>query len=333
MLRLTVCLLTWLLCSLSVLAQESASGQQNPRDDTLRAALGAYESGDLELARALFEAVHADDPSARTLRGLGIVAYRQGRYVDAVRLLEQSLSSSVRPLTEEMSQSVGVLLHDAGSRVGRLELVLVPSAAEVRIAGKAPVRDGEGLLLLAPGNHALELSAPGHAQTKLVVSASAGASERMEVELPALPVAPPAALPSAPTSVLGPHMVEQPRADSRRAPGKRTMRLRRTAYALAGVSGAALLVSGVATGLGIKRVHDIEDDCRNMTDHQCTLDYAQKQEREHNTKLLSILSIGGAVLGAAAAAGSGGLWLAVSRERRGDGSGGTRALLGGQLFF
>jgi hypothetical protein len=57
-----------------VQASEDPSG---PREQTLRAALAAYERGDLELARTLFEAVHAEHPSARTLRGLGIVAYRQ----------------------------------------------------------------------------------------------------------------------------------------------------------------------------------------------------------------------------------------------------------------
>ena len=244
-----------------------------------------------------------------------------------------SLMSDVRPLTEEMSQSVRVLLDDASARVGRLELVLVPSEAELRIAGKAPVRDGTGKLLLEPGSHALEASAPGHATTKLVVSARAGTSERMEVELPRLPVLAPAALPSEPAPVLAPRNSELPRADSSSAPGKRGLRLRRTAYGLAGVGGAALVVSGVATGLGIKRVHEIEDDCRGQPDHQCTLSYAQQQEHDKNTKLLSILSIGGAVLGGAALAGSGALWLTVSRERKRDGSDGARALLGAQLFF
>ncbi|HEY6878349.1 MAG TPA: hypothetical protein VI299_10050, partial [Polyangiales bacterium] len=53
-------------------------------DAALDAALDAHERGDLTSARMSMERAHALLPSARTLRGLAIIAHAQGRHVETV---------------------------------------------------------------------------------------------------------------------------------------------------------------------------------------------------------------------------------------------------------
>lgn len=102
-------------------------------------AVAAYDAGDLTTARALFEAVHAQRPTARTLRSLGLLAYREERIADAIALLEAALASQVRPLTEAQRQGAITLLNEARGRLpAEQELAVTtpppaapPSAAEV----------------------------------------------------------------------------------------------------------------------------------------------------------------------------------------------------------
>lgn len=77
----------------------------------LEEAVAFYEQDDLERARSLFEQVHALAPTARTLRSLALVAYRQGRCADAIPLLEESLASEVKPLTADMRGDLESLLQ------------------------------------------------------------------------------------------------------------------------------------------------------------------------------------------------------------------------------
>jgi hypothetical protein len=308
---------------------QTDDASSEPREQTLRAALAAYERSDLELARTLFEAVHAENPSARTLRGLGIVAYRQGRFADAVALLERSLASDIRPLTAEMQTSVQVLRDDASLRVGRLALVVAPASAQVQVDGQPGVQGLNGEFLLAPGNHTLEASAPHYASTRLVVSTKEAESQRMELELVPMPE-PSAALPPVADSALvaktfGP--AQKAPLLTKRPGNARSRRLRHTAYALLGVAGAGLVTASVATALGAHRVNRIEDFCRDQDGGQCERQQVLDKQDRNNLKLLSALSIGGFVLGGVSAAASGTLLLVVSRQRSEDQTQVTRAEL------
>jgi tetratricopeptide (TPR) repeat protein len=100
-----------------VTVEVSSGESQDPNalqtKDLLEQAVLSYERGDFEQARALFETVHARGPTARTLRSLALVAYRQGRLGDAVPLFEQSLASTEKPLTAAMRTDLEGLLRDA----------------------------------------------------------------------------------------------------------------------------------------------------------------------------------------------------------------------------
>src|SRR5262245_2196729 len=73
-------------------------------------ALAEFNRGNWEEAAALFERAHRLNPSARTLRGMGLTAYEARRYVDATRHLSEALTETRRPLTpaqrEEVTQTL-----------------------------------------------------------------------------------------------------------------------------------------------------------------------------------------------------------------------------------
>src|SRR5687768_4923451 len=77
-------------------AQAAAS---NPYEVALSEALASHARGDYAQARIFMERAHQLEPSARTLRGLGIVAFAQGRHLEAIRQLDQSLLASEKPLS------------------------------------------------------------------------------------------------------------------------------------------------------------------------------------------------------------------------------------------
>jgi hypothetical protein len=132
-------LLCWPVQTWAQPSPESASAEETfagtdgayPSDPTeaLRQAIVAYEQGDLVSARRLFERVHAVAPTARTLRSLGLVAFRQQRYQDAVDLLEASLASQQKPLTDAQREGAATVLAEAHAHLPRLEQAPPPEAA------------------------------------------------------------------------------------------------------------------------------------------------------------------------------------------------------------
>src|SRR5689334_6977535 len=91
-------------------------------DRALEQAITAYEDGRLVEARRWFLLAHEREANARTLRGLGVVSFALGDYVEAIAYLEASLRHPVRPLTDELRQLVIVLLDEAKHHVGRVQI-------------------------------------------------------------------------------------------------------------------------------------------------------------------------------------------------------------------
>jgi tetratricopeptide (TPR) repeat protein len=239
---------------------------------TLQAAVRAYEQGNLERARLLFEQAHAEAPTARTLRSLALVAFRQQRFEEAAALFEAALASSVKPLTEAL----------------RADALKLSEEARGRLSSAAPVQVVPGAAPPAPG-------------------AAAALHEPTVPPAPAL-VQQPSPTTTAPVSGLSPRAERD----------HRSGRLKRAGYATAAVSATALIGSGIALGIGLKRLNAIEDVCRAYPDGQC--DASEVRAREHAARLdlLSALSIAGVALAAASAATSGTLWLLHYRQRAGQ---------------
>lgn len=121
-----------------------------------------YERGNYEEARARFLEAHRLWPNARVLRALGHCEFELAHYVAAVEFLQQTLSSSARPLSEVQRRETEELLGRARSHVARIVVQTVPSTAHVLIDGTDPRRDLAGAVMLAAGPHTIEVHATGY---------------------------------------------------------------------------------------------------------------------------------------------------------------------------
>jgi hypothetical protein len=119
-------------------------------------ALNANAAHDYKTARMYMEHAHALYPSARTLRGLGIIAYGEGDRIGALRRLEAALAEQTKPLPESMRASVVKLLVDVYGELGRYE-VDAPAESALSVDAAPVERDAQGRVLLTRGKHELAL--------------------------------------------------------------------------------------------------------------------------------------------------------------------------------
>jgi hypothetical protein len=219
-------------------AEQRATKREYER--TIRAALLEYQLAHWDEAAALFARAHALNPSARTLRGLGLAAFESRNYALALGYMRAALADPRRPLTREQRAELEQASARSASFVARVVLVLQPASATFTLDGNPAQLDAHQELLLDPGDHELLVSAPGHEQRSVLLRAAAGTSRRLAVALTPL---------SAP-ALTAAHEPE---------PGQ----LRYTWVAAAGVPVFGALALGIwLTGQG--ELGEIEDDCRAM---------------------------------------------------------------------
>jgi tetratricopeptide (TPR) repeat protein len=144
-------------------AAAPAPAQASEYDDLVLRALTAYDAGRWDEARGLFERAHALDPTARTLRTIGMAAFNQGDLVAALQNLEAALVDSRKPLTDEQRTHVLGLIERANRQVGRYRLRLQPAGAALLVDGKPPALVGSDEVVMLSGHHELRLSADGYA--------------------------------------------------------------------------------------------------------------------------------------------------------------------------
>jgi hypothetical protein len=127
-------------------------------DHVIDQAVSEFAASHWAEARALFLQGHDMFPNARTLRGIGMSSYELRDYPEAVRTLDQSLASTVRPLTAEQRAQVSELRERAAAFVGRYEVPAAPTGARFYLDGEhVDVEDGwpasPGHVLLGVGEH------------------------------------------------------------------------------------------------------------------------------------------------------------------------------------
>lgn len=157
-------------------------------------AIAEYSAGRYPEARALFMRAHTLQPSARTLRGLGMAEFELRNYVEAARMLEQALASNVRSLDGELRTATQDLLARARGFIGRFALQLTPPTTKLSI-NNVPARiEPSGTLLLAIGDHALRAEAEGYLPVSDTVRVNGGENTTLNVALqpapPSVAVAP-----------------------------------------------------------------------------------------------------------------------------------------------
>jgi hypothetical protein len=120
-------------------------------------ALSESAAGRWEEARAAFRKAHALYPNARTLRGIGMVAFEIRDYVDAVRHLELALLEPRRALDETQRREVVALLDQARGLVARYVTSGLPADAEIAIDGRPTRPEANGIVLVSLGEHRIQV--------------------------------------------------------------------------------------------------------------------------------------------------------------------------------
>lgn len=156
--------------------------------DLVEHALVEYQAKHYPEARALFAQAHKLAPSARTLRGLGLVAYELRAYGESLEYLRAALASTVKPLDPALRTETVRLVERASAFVATLELTLVPADTTVSVDGH-PLDTATGVLTLNLGQHALRFAAAGFKSEKRTLAVRGGEHEAWRIELQPDPLA------------------------------------------------------------------------------------------------------------------------------------------------
>jgi tetratricopeptide (TPR) repeat protein len=181
------------LVTQSVTAQAVSAQTETPEYQALiDRAVTEYEAHNFAEARALFTDAHAVNPNARTLRGLGMVAFELKDYPESITRLDAALASRVKPLDGDLRKQTEELLARANAFVARYELDIKPALASSRIiVDGVPLEIATGqALTLAVGEHVLEVQAPGYQEEKRALNVTGGEAQRIVIELQPIQAAP-----------------------------------------------------------------------------------------------------------------------------------------------
>jgi hypothetical protein len=234
----------------------NASGEDAEYRSVVEEALQEYNRGNWEEAAALFERAHRLNPSARTLRGMGLTAYEARRYVDAIRHLADALSETRRPLTQAQREEVSSTLDRARRFVAHLRLKVGPSEARVTINGRPAEPDSKGDVATDPGLLDVEITADGYESALRRVRLTAGGQEELTVQLSrSRPEAPAAPQVTATAPASAPPAATQP------APADDGNPIGTLKWVVGGLAVAGLVTGGVLLGYQKVKANEFQETC------------------------------------------------------------------------
>ena len=144
------------LALLLVCVLHSQAGAQNSDDarykTVVEEAVMEFGEGRYAEARALFSQAHALKPNARTLRGLGMTAFELRNYTVALKMLRQSQSSRINPLTAKQQDHVKGLIERSQAFVGTFDII-APAGAQLKVDGIDVDLGETNVLMLDTGKH------------------------------------------------------------------------------------------------------------------------------------------------------------------------------------
>jgi hypothetical protein len=219
---------------------------------TIKEAVTEHAEGHFVEARAQFLRAHQLHPSARTLRGLGMVEFELRNYGESVRYLQAALGCQVRPLDAELAEETEQLLARARAYVGEVHVALSPEAATILVDGVTVARGPEAALVLIVGDHVLEFRASGLRPERRTVQVRSGERTTLEVRLESAEPAGPRVSLTLPS-----------RAEAPREPAE-PQRLVRKWWLWTGV---AVVVAGALTGSLLATRGEPDERAPSTTDH------------------------------------------------------------------
>jgi tetratricopeptide (TPR) repeat protein len=249
-------------------------------------AVGEYNAGRYAEAYALFSRAHELEPTARTLRSMGMVLFELRRYVGSAQRLSLALIEERRPLTDSQREQTRTLLERARQFVARVVVHVEPEDAILTLDGE-PVELVDGELDLDAGNYTLMAQCEGCQSQSVRIRALAGESREITLTLAELSETSPDAPPALPPLPERPSLV---------------------APALMMSAGVVLALAAVPTGLVARQAEDkLREQCpRNI----CDGSLRSTRDRANTFALLTdILWATGAALGSA-----GLVWLLLRRS-------------------
>ncbi|MBX3232701.1 MAG: PEGA domain-containing protein [Labilithrix sp.] len=211
-----------------------------------RKGVSQLRAQDYSGARASFEEAYELVPHTSILLNLGISRLKTGDPVLAEGDLSRFLQEDTGAPPEELA-SARDALAEAKKQIGTLKVTVTPPTAQVTVDGSPlTLRDGAGEVRLKAGSHAISAEADGFTPVEKTADVAGKGEAKLEIALEAKTPAGPAPPPEGETP-----------------PDKDGGSMRPIAgYALAGVSGVALIVTtvlGVRT-LGLASDYEAEKD-------------------------------------------------------------------------
>jgi len=157
-------------------------------------AVQEHERGNFREARALFAKAHAISPNARTLWGMGVAAFADRQYAEAVRRLRESLIHQEKPLTDAQRAHAQELIQRSAAFTVSISLYLNPSHARFIVDGVEIPGAGEGPVVVDGGKHHIVAASPEHKTYVRDVSFVPGQPVTLDIQLepdfaPPLPIA------------------------------------------------------------------------------------------------------------------------------------------------
>jgi hypothetical protein len=225
--------------------------------------------------------------STIVLRYLGECEVKVGRWVEGSeslrKLLREPLPENASPALEQAYDSAANTLRDVKPRIPSMRLVVnVPRDAELKlkIDGKDVAASVVGVALPTdPGDHQIEVTAPGYLKASSSVKLAPGASATVALDLKRDPNAPvPSKLATAPAPSTTAGLPGAPALAPEPAPVEHSHTTRALSYVSYGVAAVGL---GVGIVFGQSAMHDEKSLRGSCPDHVCssdqqgTLDFAK----------------------------------------------------------
>jgi hypothetical protein len=281
-----------LVASLGLL--RTARAQSASYDELIGQALTAYQAEQWDEARRLFELAHGLEPTARTLRTIGMSAFNQQDYVAALQNLEAALFEQRRPLTEEQRAHVRQLIRDVDAELGRFRLRVSPEGARLMVDGKSPALSRDGELVLTPGRHEVVVSKADYPSIVQRLEVQAGDRSLLELALPGQGPAPASVHAALAGTAGGPKRFAATRpADPVRTSSDGSARETWGVITLsAGV--ATLLASGIVTALALKEKSELDEAC---PDYRCAPSNHDHVDRYDSLRLAAGVTLAIGLLG------------------------------------
>jgi hypothetical protein len=224
-------------------------------------AVHEYDAEHWQSAIELFQKAYNIRPNARALRGMGLAAYEDQRYAEAVKWLSQALDHPVLPLNASLRAEIKPVLERAREFVGYYKLHRNPENLTVEIDGQSTsVEDGK--LAMNVGERVFVAIAKGFEPLKQTLTVKPGDNGILGIKLEPLHIS--TLKPTKRATTL------KSSADSDRAAKGQSSTNKVIGWVLVGTGTAMAIGGGVLFGIAIKNKYDIESaktwDKRDQSD-------------------------------------------------------------------